>query len=170
MREMRVLFAHTAVVLFLLTAGYYVLPLRVGDHPDTYLRLGLSVVLLVGLAVVLRMQVRRSRRAQRPPYLRIQWLLTAMYVLILGFALVYAVIAVFLPSQFVGIDDRTDALYFSVTLVGTVGFGDIHPSGTVGQLAATVHMVFNLIFLGTALRLLTTAPGGASGAREATET
>lgn len=164
MREMQVLFAHTAVVLSLLTAGYYALPLRARDHPDTYLRLGLSVVLLVGLALVLRRQVRRSRRAQRPPYLRIQWLLTGMYVLILGFALVYAVIAAFMPSQFVGIDDRTDALYFSVTLVGTVGFGDIHPAGTVGQLAATVHMVFNLIFLGTALRLLTTAPAGAPGA------
>ena len=164
MREMRVLFAHTAVVLVLLTAGYYTLPLRVRDHPDTYLRLALSLLILAGLALALRRQVRRSRRALRPAYLRIQWLLSAMYVLILGFALVYAVIAATLPAQFAGLDDRTDALYFSVTLVGTVGFGDIHPSGTVGQLAAIVHMVFNLIFIGTALRLLTTAPASSADA------
>ncbi len=158
MREMRVLFAHTAVVLVLLTAGYYVLPLRASDAPGTLLRVLVSAVLLAGLGWVLRRQVHRSRRTLRPVYQRIQWLLAAMYLLMLGFALLYAGIARFAPAQFVGIDDRTDALYFSVTLVSTVGFGDVHPAGTVAQLAATVHMVFNLVFLGTALRLLTVAP------------
>lgn len=89
-----------------------------------------------------------------PAHLRIQWLLSALYVLILVFALAYSVIAGPMPGQFVGIDDRTDALYFSVTVVSTVGLGDIHPAASVGQLVVTAHMVLNLLDLGTALRLL----------------
>jgi hypothetical protein len=107
--------------------------------------------------VVFRVQSRRSRLALSTAYLRIQGLLVALYLLILGFALLYAAIAEFGTHQFVGLEDRTDALYFSVTLVATVGFGDIHPAGTVAKLAATVHMLFNLVYLGTSLRLLSTS-------------
>jgi voltage-gated potassium channel len=147
---------HTTVVLLLLTAGYYVLPLRFPvDESGSWVRLAVSLVLLALLAMVFRAQVRRSRRSQTTGYLRVQWLLTALYVLVLSFALAYAAVATISPDQFVGITDRTDALYFSVTLVATVGFGDIHPTGTFGQLLATAHMLFNLIYLGTALRMLT---------------
>lgn len=150
------MFGHTTVVLVLLTAAYYALPLRLspGD-PASLVRLGISTVALALLLLVLRRQVERSRRAQSPRFLRIQWLLTTLYLLILAFAAAYAYIAFYNPEQFVGITDRTDALYFSVTLVATVGFGDVHASGTPAQLLVTVQMLFNLIYLGTALRLLT---------------
>jgi hypothetical protein len=46
-----------------------------------------------------------------------------------------------------------------VTIVATVGFGDIHAQGTAARLLVTVHMLFNLVYLGTALRLLTGAQG-----------
>jgi voltage-gated potassium channel len=39
--------------------------------------------------------------------------------------------------------------------MSTVGFGDIHAAGSLARLIVTVHMVFNLIYLGTALRWLT---------------
>ena len=37
-----------------------------------------------------------------------------------------------LPGQFADLHDRTDALYFNVSTLATVGFGDVHP---VGELA-----------------------------------
>jgi hypothetical protein len=58
------------------------------------------------------------------------------------------------PAQFAGIADRTDALYFSVTVVGTVGFGDVHATATVSRILVTTQMLVNLIYIGTALRLL----------------
>lgn len=147
---------HTTVVLVLLTIAYYFIPLRFDlQEAWTAGRLLVSLLALGVLAVVLRRTMLRSRELHSPQYLRIEWLLSALYALVLTFALVYGYLAVHLPGQFVGIDDRTDALYFSVTLVATVGFGDIHPAGTAAQLVATVHMLFNLIYLGTALRLLT---------------
>ena len=150
------LLGHTTVVLVLLTLGYYLLPLRF-DRGGTWTvaRLVISLLALGLLAVLFRRRQRKSRAVLSPRYLRIEWLLSALYVLVLTFALVYAALATFRTGEFVGIEDRTDALYFSVTVVATVGFGDIHAQGTAAKLLVTVHMLFNLIYLGTALRLLT---------------
>lgn len=148
--------AHTTVVLTLLTFAYYLLPFRF-DRSDVW-NLGhfaLSLLALVALGFVLRASLRRGARLQSVRYRRIQWLLSALYTLMLTFALVYAAIAYYQPDQIVGIEDRTDALYFSVTIVSTVGFGDIHAVGNEARLLVTAHMLFNLIYLGTALRLLT---------------
>lgn len=147
---------HTTVVLVLLTIAYFVAPLRMdwSHGPDVGRLIGsLAAVALV--AVFLRRTLQRSRRVLDRRYLYIEWLLTLLYLLVLAFALAYAALATYGDGQFVGLEDRTDALYFSVTLVATVGFGDVHAEGGAARLLVTVHMLFNLIYLGTALRLLT---------------
>jgi hypothetical protein len=147
---------HTTVVLFLLTLAYFVVPLRFDwEESWTLGRLATALAALALLGLAFRRRLRKSREHQTEPYLRIQWLLSALYALVLTFALVYAALASLRPDQFVGLDDRTDALYFSVTIVATVGFGDIHAADSLAQLLVTLHMLFNLIYLGTALRVLT---------------
>jgi len=147
---------HTTVVLVLLTVGYYLLPLRSpwGDA-TTAGRLAGTVVAWGLLVVFLRMATRRSRERQPTQYHRIQRLLVALYLLVLGFALLYAITSAVAPEQFAGLANRTDALYFSVTTTATVGFGDVHAAGTPARLMVTVQMLFNLIYIGTALRILT---------------
>jgi len=54
----------------------------------------------------------------------------------------------------VGIDNRVDALYFTVSTVATVGFGDVHAVGSAARVAVTVHMVMDLLVLGIAARLV----------------
>ena len=147
---------HTTVVLVLLTSAYFLLPLRFDrDEPWTLPQLAGSLLALAAVSVLLRRELRRSRRSQSDRYLRIQWLLSALYLLVLTFALGYAVLAEVGSDQLEGLETRTDALYFSVTVVSTVGFGDIHAEGTAARLVVTAHMLFNLVYLGTALRLLT---------------
>jgi hypothetical protein len=147
---------HTTVMLLLLTVAFYLLPLRF-DVADAWSwgRLLTSLVALTGVAVLIRASLRRSSRKQTLGYARIQLLLTVLYVLVLGFAILHAAVAYHAPEQFVGMENRTDALYFSVTVVGTVGFGDIHAEGTGARLIVTAQMLFNLIYLGTALRVIT---------------
>ncbi len=146
---------HTTVVLVLLTVGYYLLPLRApwGDA-TTAGRLAGSVLAWGLLFLFLRTAARRSHERQEPEYHRVQQLLTALYVLVLGFALLYAITSAAAPEQFAGLANRSDALYFSVTTTATVGFGDIHASGTPARLMVTAQMLFNLIYIGTALRIL----------------
>jgi len=164
------MFGRTTVTLVLLTVGYYLVPIG-GRWDDAVWLLRLAGALL--LVTVLTERTRRyvarrlrrlnpdrhliptpSLRGESARWLRIELLHSALYLLVLAFALAYAITATASPPQFLGIDDRTDALYFSVTLVSTVGLGDIHPTGTFGQLLATSHRLFNVIYLGTALRLL----------------
>ena len=51
---------------------------------------------------------------------------------------------------------RTDALYFSVTIVTTVGFGDITAKTEVARLLVAAQMFGDLILLGLGLKLSTT--------------
>jgi voltage-gated potassium channel len=55
-----------------------------------------------------------------------------------------------LPGQFVSLQNKTDALYFNVSTLATVGFGDVHPQAQLARAAVTVQIVFNLVFLGAA--------------------
>jgi voltage-gated potassium channel len=147
--------ANTTAMLVLFTVAYFVLPLRYArSQPLTWFSLAASVAALVVVAWLFRANVRYSRRTEHERYLRIQWLLTALYGLVLVFAIIYAAFGTY-TDQFDGIDDRVDALYFAVTVASTVGFGDIHPTGNAARLFTTAHMIFNLIYLGTALRVIT---------------
>lgn len=166
---------RTSLMIVLLTACYYVLP---DDGPFEDLQAGLravwSLLALAGFALVLRIQVRSIRR--RPSvWGRAEALLTVLYLLILVFAITYDRMAGHNGDQFAGISNRTDALYFTVTVISTVGFGDIHAVSTVARGIVTVQMLVNVFFVGAALRLLTglrgsAAAGGSSGSGSSADT
>ncbi len=59
-----------------------------------------------------------------------------------------------LPGQFADLHDKTDALYFNISTLATVGFGDVHPVGQLARAAVTLQIVFNLVFLGAALSMI----------------
>ena len=146
---------HTTVVLVLLTVGYFLLPLqRPWADPSSAGRLTGTVLAWGLLLVFFRVASRRSQDRQPPEYVRVQRLLTALYLLVLGFALLYAITVSLAPDQFSGLADRSDALYFSVTTTATVGYGDITAVQTPARMMVTVQMLFNLIYIGTALRIL----------------
>lgn len=154
-RQLGRFFLRTTVMLALLTACYYLLPADGPfDDADAGRRTGATVVMLAGFVIVLRMQVRAFRRA-RSVWGQVEALLTVLYLLILVFAVTYDRIAAATTDEFSGIHDRTDALYFTVTVVSTVGFGDITAVGGVGRGLVTAQMLINLVYIGTALRVLT---------------
>ncbi len=49
---------------------------------------------------------------------------------------------------------RTDALYFSMTVFSTVGFGDISPVTQSARLVVTGQILLDLLFLGIGLRIV----------------
>ncbi len=59
-----------------------------------------------------------------------------------------------LPGQFADLRTKTDALYFTVSTIATVGFGDVHAEGQLARAAVTVQIVFNLVFLGGAVAMI----------------
>lgn len=53
--------------------------------------------------------------------------------------------------------DRDTALYFTVTVFATVGFGDIVAASNPMKLLVTVQMLLNLVVFGLVIRVITSA-------------
>ena len=154
-RELSAFAVRTSLMIVLLTACYFVLPDGglIADR-QSGLRTGGSILALTGFALVLRLQVRAFRN-RLSVWGRAEALLTVLYLLILVFAITYDRLAAASPNQFDGIASRSDALYFTVTVVSTVGFGDIHAAGAAARSIVTAQMLINVFYVGAALRLMT---------------
>jgi voltage-gated potassium channel len=138
----------TTTVLVVL---YYALPLdrRSTAWTVTQLVLGLAV-----LAGIVAWQVRAIIGAEFPRARAVQALFVTVPFYVLTFAATYFLIAGSGPTNFSEPLSRTDALYFTVTVLSTVGFGDIAPKSEIARLVVTVQMIANLILIGLGLRTL----------------
>jgi voltage-gated potassium channel len=105
------------------------------------------------LLVLLASLVRQQRSAPSGAEVRIEWIVLVAYAVIAFFALVYVHLAQ-RPGQFVGLDDRIDALYFTVSTLATVGYGDVHPTGSAAQVVVTTQIFFDVTFLAFAVRVI----------------
>jgi len=66
----------------------------------------------------------------------------------------YYLLAHYNPAEFIGLTTRLDALYFSMTTMTTVGYGDISASGQLARLLVTLQLAFNLVFIAALFGLL----------------
>jgi voltage-gated potassium channel len=106
---------------------------------------------VVALGLLIALAIWRLLRAGEN--VRIRALVLLLVLTILFFAWADDSVAR-LPGQFVDLHTKTDALYFTISTVATVGFGDVHAAGQLARAAVTVQIVFNLVFLGAALAMI----------------
>jgi voltage-gated potassium channel len=134
-----------------LIALYYLLPL---DHLDSVpLEVSLAVALLVLLGVT-TWQIREITGAAHPAVRAIQALATTAPLFLLLFAATYFVMAQADPANFsTHTLTRTDALYFTVTIFSTVGFGDISATSQAARLLVSAQMILDLLVLGLGIRV-----------------
>ena len=59
------------------------------------------------------------------------------------------------PDQIAGLDTRLDSLYFTMTTLLTIGYGDIHAAGQAARALVLIQMVFNVVIIATAATTLT---------------
>jgi hypothetical protein len=149
--ERRGIVVEVAGAAAVVVVVYFLLPLR-GTTGVV-----LAAALLIGqLALLLPLAVRRSRRiltSDRPVVEAAAALLTLVTAVVVGFASVYYVLAQ-QPGEISGLDTKVDALYYTASILGTVGFGDITADGQLARGVVTVHMLFNLVLVATAVRLV----------------
>lgn len=127
----------TGLAAALVVLAYYLMPLRVDRSLPV--RILVLVVVLGGLAVLV---IRQMRRADDP----VGRLVVVLLVVVMTFAGGFYALAQ-TPGQFVGIETRTDALYFTVVTMTTIGYGDIHASGQAARVVVMLAIVFNLVFV-----------------------
>ena len=122
----------------LLVVLYYALPLDQRSNAWTVTQLVLGLVVLAG---ILAWQVRAIIGSEFPRVRMVQALFVAVPFYVFTFAAAYFLIAGSGDANFAEPLSRTDALYFTVTVLSTVGFGDITPKTEVARLVVTVQML-----------------------------
>ena len=144
---------RSLVTLVVLVVLYYVLPL---DHvKNVPLTLAVGLVILAAVTVL---QLRVISRAARPGLRAIEALATTLPLFLLLFASAYFIMAGTSPANFSTHSlTRTDALYFTVTVFSTVGFGDITAVSQSARLVVIVQMLLDLLALGLVVRAFTSA-------------
>jgi hypothetical protein len=140
--------ALTTTVLVVL---YFTLPLTGSLDGSAAL---LLVVGLLAFASVVTWQVRAVMRSRYPGLRAIQALAFAIPLFLLLFAAAYLRMADTDAGAFSEPLSRTDALYFTVTVFASVGFGDITPRLTWPRVATMVQMLGDLLVLGLVLHLM----------------
>jgi voltage-gated potassium channel len=130
---------------------YYLLPLDRWHDPMTVLAIGGGLLAVVGLGVL---QVRAVLRARYPAVQAVEALAVAVPLFLLLFAAGYSLMSSASPGAFTEPLDRTDAIYFTVTVFATVGFGDIAPVTKSARVVVTLQMVGDLLVLGVLLQAI----------------
>ncbi|HKE76474.1 MAG TPA: potassium channel family protein [Acidimicrobiales bacterium] len=152
-RLRRDLLALGAVLVF-----YYAFP--VGELPSGA-GAALSVLgLFAGLGVLVFLIVRQVRRLvdDRPDEQAVQVdsLILLVFVIVPVFSLGYLGLERADPGQFADLRTKTDALYFTLSTLATVGFGDVHAREQLGRVLVMIQMAFDLVFVAAVVSVLST--------------
>ncbi|GAA4760481.1 potassium channel family protein [Actinomycetospora chibensis] len=148
-RRAAVALVRALIYAVLIVVVFYVVPLRMTVDVGTLLRLVAGLALLGAL---IAWQVRGIARSPYPSLRAFETLAVALPLFLMLFAATYTVLSQVDPASFSESLSRTDAIYFTVTVFATVGFGDIAPVSTVARVAVTVQMLANLLLLGFVVR------------------
>ena len=137
-----------------LVTFYFLVPLEWIDGLPVGVGLVVAGLILAGITV---WQVLAIIRSPDPGIRAIEALAVIVPIYLLLFAAAYFLMEYNVGGSFSSPLTRLDALYFTVTVFATVGFGDIAATSATARALVTIQMVLNLIILGAGVRLLTLA-------------
>ena len=143
--------ARSAGVVAVIVTTYYLVPVDDVTTLAAVLRiLGATVV----IAVVVMMQIRAVSSADQPQLRAVEGLAAAVTLMVVLFAAAYVSLSSRDPTAFSEPLGRTGALYFTMTTLTTVGFGDITARTDGARIAVMVQMVYNVAVIGLAVKLI----------------
>jgi len=136
----------TAVVV-----AYAVIPFVPNPREAIWSRLMVGILVFSG---VLFWQARAIARHDRP----LRRAIVALGILVPLFIVIYAANYVTMsrsaPESFNRALGKTEGIYFTVTVLSTVGFGDIVPKTDPARILVTTQMVLNFVLIGGVVRLI----------------
>jgi voltage-gated potassium channel len=135
-----------------LVALYYVLPLDSGNtDASAVVKLAFGALVVLGL---MTWQLRAITQSGTPGLRALEGLFIAVPLFLILFATTYYVMGQANGSDFTAPLSKTDALYFTVTIFSTVGFGDITPRAESARLVVSAQMMLDLVILGLGAKVI----------------
>jgi voltage-gated potassium channel len=150
-RAIAVAGATIAIAWVLLLTAFYLLPFDHFSGARAILRLS-AVFALV--AAVFVWQVRRIVVADMPELRAVEALGIIIAAFLVGFSVIYLSMSHNAPATFTQSLDHTKALYFTISIFSTVGFGDITPRTDPARLVVSAQMLLDLAIIGVVVRLI----------------
>ena len=135
----------------LLVVLYYLLPLDEPLGASAGVRILIGLLLFAGIAA---WQIRNIAGSSYPALKAFEALGLILPFYLLLFASTYFVMERVSAASFTERLTRTDALYFSVTVFSTVGFGDIAPKSEAARVVLIFQMLGDIALLGAGARVL----------------
>ena len=128
---------------------FYTVPVNTHDSTG---RVAASVLFtLVGVAALAWAIFEQVRRQLHSRSEDIHTLLMLLPLAAMVFALGFFLLEEHSPSQMSGLSTRTDALYFTLSTLTTVGYGDVTAHGQLARGLVILQLVFNAVFVGAAV-------------------
>jgi voltage-gated potassium channel len=143
--------ARVVIATGLLLVVYFQVPIGRDTTATSLAWFGLA---LVGFGIALGFQVRRIINDPVPRLRAAETLGAAIPLFIVLFALVYVSLASVDPANFTQPVSRLSALYFTVTVLTTTGFGDITARTDAARTVVTVQMLLDLVLIGVVVRIV----------------
>jgi hypothetical protein len=112
------------------------------------------IVSLLLLAVLLGWQITSVVRSPYPGLRAAEAVAVTLPLIILLFSAAYFVMEEASSGTFTEPLTRIDALYFSVTVFASVGFGDITAKTELARMIVTLQMIVDLVLIGVIARVL----------------
>lgn len=119
-----------------------------------------AVTLLILAFAFIDMLIRDLRRNHMNPIGERTAVIGVMVIeSVLLFAATYLAISEY-DKQIVGLETPLDAVYFTMTTLMTIGFGDIAAEGQFARGVVLVQMIFTFVLLSSSVRLFTSLTRG----------
>lgn len=151
---------RSAATLLVALLAYYLLP--VGDGSGLPLPVAVAgfVLGLLALTTLVIQQIRTQVQSMLSDgAAQIERLLIGVYLVVVFFSAGYVILETTEPSSFEGLATKTDALYFTVTTLTTVGYGDVHASSQLARLLVTIQLLFDVLFVAIVVRIISANVG-----------
>ena len=131
--------------------AYYAFPVDFDRAPGfviVSLVLTLAGLALIGWTMVSELgHLRRGEASRSSPVLAMLILL-----LVMSFSLAFFLLELASPGQIADLHTRTDALYFTLSTMATVGYGDVHAEGQAARALVSAVIAFDVVVVASLVR------------------
>jgi len=145
----------TVLTIVVPVVAFFLLPLD-----SEFGELIAAMLVIAAAASLVPLSIRQAQTVLTSPdplFDATRCIVSALVFLVVAFSSAYFVLAANYDNQVKGLDTKLDAIYFTITSLATVGFGDITATGQTGRAIVSSQMVVNFAVLAVSLRVVTWA-------------